>query len=360
MTRLRWFVALGLIVAVVGAMLESSARTTLADPLATSQAARTRIAEGRGTDEQTPTPATGNGEREADAPERPDGVPPSATEAEVAGHIDGDKLRVRINGNEQEVLLLGVDAPEADEGPMGECYAEEASEQLEELVPRGTTVYLEQDGDDKDGKDRLLRFLWFDDDGEAVNANARLLREGAGSLDDRGEDTRYKAGLTEAQSDAKADDAGLWGECGENHVELVAPTPTPALGEGELPAPIGTTLTGGGVAVTLTNAFYADEYGYATPKGGYVFLVLEVAIENTDDEGHGYAGNRFSAKDFDTGAEFDDTITLAVGGLGTGDLSPGEYVSGVVVLEVQERTSRVRIKYATAAFGGTSLYWLVG
>lgn len=47
MTRLRWFVALGLIVAVVVAALGSSAHATLADPLATSQAVRTAIAEGQ-------------------------------------------------------------------------------------------------------------------------------------------------------------------------------------------------------------------------------------------------------------------------------------------------------------------------
>ena len=148
----------------------------------------------------------------------------------------------------------------------------------------------------------------------------------------------------------------MWGACGGPHVEI---TPEPELGEADLPAPIGTTLTASDVAVTVTSAFLSYDYGFATPKGGYVFLVIEAQIQNVDDENHGYAGNRFSAKDFDTGAEFDDTFTLTDGGLGTGELSPGEYVSGVIVLEVQETARRVRIKYDTAAFGGTNLYWLV-
>lgn len=231
MTRLRWFVALGLIVAVVVAVLESSARTTLADPLATSQAARTRIAEQRENDDQTPTPeADDNDNDERPVSDRPDGLPPRVTEAEVIGHVDGDKLRVRVGGDDREVLLIGVDAPEIDEGPMGECYAEEASAALEDLVPRGATVYLESGGDNEDNKDRLLRFLWFDDDGEAVNTNVRLLREGVGSLDDRGEESRHNNDLSEAEADAKAKDAGLWGECGENHVERSTPTPTTSLG----------------------------------------------------------------------------------------------------------------------------------
>lgn len=196
-------------------------------------------------------------------------------------------------------------------------------------------------------------------DGDVALANEVLLRDGNGSFQDRAENDRRTDELTSAEEKARQDDAGLWGECGENHVEIVPPTPTPELGEGELPAPVGTQLKGDDVAATLTSAFYSSEYGFSTPKGGYVYLVIEVAIENIDDEDHGYAGNRFSAKDIDTSAEFDDAFTLTDGGLGTGTLSPGEYVSGVVVLEVQETAQRVRIKYDTAAFGGTNLYWVV-
>ncbi len=362
MARSLWLVVIGLVMslAMLGLGRVVPAHATLADPLATSQAAQTRVAEQRASGAtRTPTPATDDSVTEDAESDRPAGVPASATEAEVVSHVDGDKLRVRVEGDEREVLLLGVDAPEPDEGPLGECYAEEASEQLEELVPRDTTVYLEQDGDDEDSKDRLLRFLWIDDDGDAVNANVLLLREGIGSLDDRGKKTRHKDDLAEAESDAKDDEAGLWGEGGENHVELVAPTPTPILGEEPLPAAIGTTLSDGDVSVTLTSAYVAYQYGFSNPRGGYVFLVVEMAVENTDDEDHGYADDRVAAKDAARGTDFEERYRPTDYPLNSGDLSPGEYVSGLVILEVQETSSQVLVSYKTAYFGGEALYWLV-
>lgn len=203
--------ALVVVVLVIAALVlwwASAASVPLADPLATSQAIQERIDEQRADKTKTPTAAT-ESEGADNAIDRPDSIPSTAAEAEITGHVDGDKLRVQIDGEEREVLLIGVDAPEIDEGPLGECYAEEASEQLEELVPRGTTVYLEADGDNEDNKDRLLRFLWVNDDGEGVNANVELLRDGVGSLDERGETSRHKEDLSDAETDAKEEEAGL-------------------------------------------------------------------------------------------------------------------------------------------------------
>src|SRR4051794_19921905 len=50
------------------------------------------------------------------------GVPSSADEATISRHVDGDKVTVTINGEEEEVLLAGIDAPE-----KGECFANESS-----------------------------------------------------------------------------------------------------------------------------------------------------------------------------------------------------------------------------------------
>jgi len=109
----------------------------------------------------------------------------------------------------------------------------------------------------------------------------------------------------------------------------------------------------------VSSAFFTYEYGFSTPKGGYVFLVIEATITNADDDEHGYAGNRFSAKDLETEAEFDDTVTLTDGGLGSGELSPGEYVYGIVVLEVQETGGPIRVKYDAKSVGEGEVYWVV-
>jgi endonuclease YncB( thermonuclease family) len=134
--------------------------------------------------------------------------------------LDGDKLVIRSGGKPWEVLLIGLDAPEEDEGPAGECFADEAADRLVELAPRGATVYLEKGGDEVDDKDRLLRFLWVEDGGQALLANETLLREGFGSFDPREQNGAYDDELRAAEAAARDDGVGLWGECGENHVEL--------------------------------------------------------------------------------------------------------------------------------------------
>lgn len=82
-------------------------------------------------------------------------------------------------------------------------------------------------------------------------------------------------------------------------------------------------------------------------------------ITNVDDDTHGYTEARFSAKDLDTDANFDDTFAFSDQPLGSGELSPGEYVIGQVVLEVQETATRIRVKYDPKSIGsGDEVYWL--
>ena len=134
---------------------------------------------------------------------------------------------------------------------------------------------------------------------------------------------------------------------------------TPALGSGELPGQVGDTLESDGMQITLTNPQFVREYNYSTPKGGYIFLIVDIRMENVDDENHGYSGMRFSARDMESGAEFDDTFALLDTPISTDDLSPGEFVTGQIALEVQETATNLRVKYKVSAIGGGDVYWLV-
>lgn len=196
-----------------------------ADVVATVFARQTAEAEGGSSASAERTPVSSS--QDEGNEDRPEGLPSGVVAAEVVGHVDGDKLRVEVGGEEREVLLIGVDAPELDEGPLGECYAEDAAEELEDLAPEGDTVYLlAGGGDDEDNRDRLLRFAWVDDGGEALFVNETTLEEGSASFQAREGSGRYDADLQAAERAARADDAGLWGECGGNHVEIT-PTPIP-------------------------------------------------------------------------------------------------------------------------------------
>jgi micrococcal nuclease len=164
----------------------------------------------------------------------PKGVPSDAEEATFAGYVDGDKVRISVDGSSAvEILLAGIDAPE-----KGECYRSESVARMEELLEVGDTIYLEQSGVNLDGKDRPIRYLWIpsNGDGKASLLNTKMVREGYAGFDDRKDNPKYYDRLEELQAEAKANKVGLWGACGGVHEvpkpkatkTPVPPTPTAA------------------------------------------------------------------------------------------------------------------------------------
>lgn len=277
----------------------------------------------------------------------------------MKGHEDGDKFSVDIDGDTETVLLISTDAPEKNE-----CFGDKASSRLKKLIPTGTTIYLEKDTDDRDGKDRLLRYVWLPrEDASARLIDERMVADGYSTFKSREDNTKYDSRLKKVEKKAKSEKRGLWEDCGGGHVE-VTPKPkateVPTLGEKNLPADLGATLETDGQAVTLQEAFFSYDYGFSTPKGGYVFLVMSVRIENVDDSDHGYEEGRFKALNAETDAEYEYTFTLADQPLGAGELSPGEFVFGQVVLEVQDTPSPLLVQFDPSYISGDDeVYWSV-
>lgn len=129
-------------------------------------------------------------------------VPPTIPAGDRAGVVralDGDSLVVTVDGVEEEVRLLGINAPEGDE-----CFGDRAGEALTARLV-GQDVVLVADGeDDRDQFGRLLRHVYVD----VVNVNAAMLRNGfavamsgSHSLADD-----YRA----AEEAAFADRLGMW------------------------------------------------------------------------------------------------------------------------------------------------------
>lgn len=288
----------------------------------------------------------------------PKGVPASAEGATFVEAVDGEKLKVKNGDKEHEVRMIGVDAPEKKNGDgFPECYFEESKARLGELL-KGRTIYLEQDAEDKDSKDRLWRYVWYKDeiDNVAHMVNEQLLEEGTVIVREEEKNTRYAKQLGTAQSKAKTDNVGMWATCGGGHVAI---TPVPRHGSADDPGVVGEALTANGMEITLVSAYTDYSYGYSTPKGGYVYLICEAIVRNVDDKSHGYRDGRFSAKDMDTNADFDEGGSATDQAMGSGDLSPSEYIDGVLGIEVQETSHNIRVKYQVNEFGGDSVYWLV-
>ena len=99
-------------------------------------------------------------------------------EATVVRVIDGDTIRVRVQGKEYTVRLIGVDTPETVHPTKTvQHFGAEASAYTKAAL-EAKTVTFEADptGDTRDRYGRLLRYVHLD--GE--NFNARLIREGYG------------------------------------------------------------------------------------------------------------------------------------------------------------------------------------
>ncbi len=289
----------------------------------------------------------------------PSGIPDDAEAAVVTSHVDGEKFKVTLNGEEEEVRMIGIDAPEMKgEGDLPECYAQESLDHLASVIPVGETVYLQKDAEDKDNKDRLWRYVWIEG---PIAILSELLNETIvenGYAIDREEETntKFDQEIADAQKTAKSGNAGLWQGCGGGHV---ATTPVPVHGSEDEPGQFGETLVAESVEVTLTNIAYSYDYNFSTPKGGYVFMILEVQLQNKGEDEKNYDSVRFTARDLDTDAKFEEAFVLLDQPLGSGELSTGEYVSGQVAIEVQESAVNIRVQYQISSFGDNSVYWIV-
>lgn len=123
----------------------------------------------------------------------------------VARVADGDTIELEDG---RRVRLVQIDAPEH----VDECYGQEATARLRELLPAGTRVTLERDRrlDDTDEHGRLLRYVH---DGPR-NLNLLLVRRGAAApYFYRGERGEYAERLLRAARMARAAKRGLWGAC---------------------------------------------------------------------------------------------------------------------------------------------------
>lgn len=85
--------------------------------------------------------------------------------AQVVRVVDGDTLRVSLNGKEETVRMVGIDAPEsvAPQQPV-ECFGPEAAQLLRDIVT-GQSVWLQADTTqaNRDRYGRLLRFVFLSD-----------------------------------------------------------------------------------------------------------------------------------------------------------------------------------------------------
>ncbi|GAA5112676.1 thermonuclease family protein [Haloechinothrix salitolerans] len=186
------------------------------------------------TPSETTTPTTTS---EVEKNTRPAGapanVPSDVQEAKVRRIVDGDTLKLAAtNGRgplpssaQVDVQLLEIDTPETKHPSKPvQCYGPKATSHLKNLVPPGSTVWVQRDEELRDQHGRHLLYLWNDN---GVFVNLKMVASGhAKAVLHQPNDLHWKQ-ISEAGRKAKSRDAGLWGACSHFGARKYTPKPEP-------------------------------------------------------------------------------------------------------------------------------------
>ncbi len=124
--------------------------------------------------------------------------------------IDGDTL---IVAGGHRIRLIGVDTPETmDPRRPVQCFGQEASAFLTDLLPRGTGVRLVGDVEERDFYDRTLAYAYRLPDGLFVNAD--LVRQGYARTLTIPPNVAHADELIVLAQQAREAGRGLWTACG--------------------------------------------------------------------------------------------------------------------------------------------------
>lgn len=121
--------------------------------------------------------------------------------------IDGDTIKVSIDGKLENVRLLLIDAPEL-RGSYP--YSSEARKFLERRLSDDEYVYLEMDGKERDNYGRLLAYVWYYDGDKLKMLNEDVVGEGLARVAYIFEGAKHLEILNLAQENAKVKGENIW------------------------------------------------------------------------------------------------------------------------------------------------------
>ena len=142
------------------------------------------------------------------------------TPATVDRVVDGDTIKVLLDGESVRVRLIGINAPEsvAPEEERNTDEGDDASAFLKDYLHEGENVWLMFDVEPSDQYDRVLAYVWtevpsdFTDPSEvrAKMVNAYLADQGYAVVHAYHPNDAYCDMLHDFADDAEANGRGLW------------------------------------------------------------------------------------------------------------------------------------------------------
>ncbi|HEY0070224.1 MAG TPA: thermonuclease family protein [Chloroflexia bacterium] len=190
----------------------------------------------------------------------PENTPtPGLEPASLVRVVDGDTIDVLVEGQQARVRLIGVDAPETNQGPL--CYGQEASAKVEELLsPVRERLLLEKDVSETDRYGRLLRYVWYEGGSGRTMLNLELVQQGYARVATFPPDVRYEVTFLQAEREARARQLGLWGDCAYFGAPLT-PTPVPTTEPPPTVAQPATTQAPNAASPTASTSLRYDPNG---------------------------------------------------------------------------------------------------
>ena len=136
--------------------------------------------------------------------------------AEIVYVIDGDTLIVSLDGREERVRMIGIDAPESVSAAEEEntVYGEKAAKYTKTNLQEGMTVYLTFDKERTDLYGRTLAYIWLDADFNEMNNlyQYQMVFDGYAIAVKYEPNTLYWQKLEASMLDASINKRGLWGD----------------------------------------------------------------------------------------------------------------------------------------------------
>lgn len=133
-------------------------------------------------------------------------------EAYVERVVDGDTLKVVIDGKIERVRLIGVDTPETKHPKKPVQYYGKEAYNFTKSQLEGKIVYLEFDVGQRDRYKRLLAYVWLDENETDPRKmfNSILLLDGYAQIMTIQPNVRYVDYFKKYQAEARENNRGLW------------------------------------------------------------------------------------------------------------------------------------------------------
>jgi micrococcal nuclease len=170
--------------------------------------------------------------------------------------VDGDTIKVSINGSVETLRIIGLDTPETlDPRKPVQCFGKEASNKAKAFLT-GKTVTLEADSTqgERDKYGRLLRYVFLD----GVDYGKMMISEGYAHEYTYKLPYKYQTAYKAAQASAEANKFGFWSPNSCNGTTTTAASPTAPI------APVATTT-----ANFYTSSYSTSKYYYPASCDGW-------------------------------------------------------------------------------------------